>query len=55
MHAAVRSDIPDIEVFDAMSEYSKGMLVSYWRHRDRMDAWENQVATEEAERKSKAK
>lgn len=47
MHAAVRSGIPDIQVFDAMDDYSKGMLVEYWRIRDKMQAWESQQQEDE--------
>lgn len=46
MHAAVRSGIPDIQRFDEMSEYSKGMLVEYWRVRDTMQAFEQQLEEE---------
>lgn len=55
MRAAIKSGIPDIEAFDRMSEYSKGMLIAYWRTADKMEAFEAQKQEDEMNRKAKAK
>lgn len=36
--------------FDALGAEDKAYIVGYWRAVDRMESYESQVATEEAER-----
>lgn len=48
VHTAVRSGIPRISEFDAMSEDDRAILIAYWRALDKMAAWERWTQEQKA-------